>query len=81
MYEPEWDVNFDAFLDPGEEDPGVPNMPWDWDTDEPPQPLARGHHQHHHHRLPSPWTIFPGGGLQDRGIGSMYLVTTPRTTC
>ena len=69
MYEPDFEVNFDTYFDPGEE-PGMPNMPWDWDADEPVPPLPRGHHHHHHHhRLPSPWTIFPGGP-PDRGIGS-----------
>ncbi|KAI9875937.1 MAG: hypothetical protein M1830_007716 [Pleopsidium flavum] len=66
MYEPGFEVNFDTYFDTGDEDPGMPNMPWDWDTDEPPPPLPRSHH-HHHHRLPSPWTIFPGGP-PDRGI-------------
>lgn len=66
MYEPDFEVNFDTYFDTGEEDPGMPNIAWDWDNDEPPPPLPRGHH-HHHHRLPNPWTIFPGGP-PDRGI-------------
>ncbi len=72
MYEPDFEVNFDTYFDTGEEEPGMPDMPWDWDAGDAPPPLPRGHQQHHHHhRLPSPWTIFPGGP-PDRGVGSGY---------
>ncbi len=80
MYEPDFEVNFDTYFDPGEEEHGMPNMPWDWDTDEPPPPMPRGHHHHHHHRLPSPWTIFPGGP-PDRGIGGEWFEIGAQDLC
>ncbi|KAI9820754.1 MAG: hypothetical protein M1827_005124 [Pycnora praestabilis] len=66
----------DAIYEPDYEDEedGMPNMPWGWDSDEPPV-MGRGHHHHHHHhRGPSPWSIFPGHP-QDRGM----LVPTYRS--
>ncbi|KAI9839475.1 MAG: hypothetical protein M1819_002100 [Sarea resinae] len=58
----------DVIYEPDMEDDeaGMPNMPWGWDSDEP-RLLARGHH-HHHHRGPSPWSILPPGGPADRGM-------------
>lgn len=54
-----------------DEEPGMPDPPWGWDgDDEEGMPMPRMPHHHHHHprRIPSPWSIFPGGGPGDRGM-------------
>ncbi len=67
IYEPDFD----------EEESGMPVPPWGWDhDDEQGIGLPRGHHHHHHsRRVPSPWTIFPGGP-SDR-ISPMYRPHRP----
>lgn len=53
MFQPEYD----------DEEPGMPEPPFGWDTDDDPgMPLPRGHHHHHHHprRMPDLWSSFPG---------------------
>ena len=61
-----------------DEEPSIRDPPWAWDTDDDPgMAMPRGHHHHHRpHRIPSPWTIFPGGPA-DRGmIGKPVLFLT-----
>lgn len=53
-----------------DDEPGIPDPPWEWDLEEEDgMVLPRGHHHHHHpRRTTSPWTIFPPGGSGDRSI-------------
>ena len=54
MFQPEYD----------DEEPGMPEPPFGWNTDEDPaMQLPRGHYHHHHHhprRMTDLWSSFPG---------------------
>ena len=47
-----------------DDDSGLPDPPWGWDTDEE-LPVPRGHSHHHARRL-NPWTMFSAG--TERGM-------------